>query len=324
MIQVSRGWLTLISLSFGLFVGIVGLLRFGEFNNFFWALSANFLYFVCFLLTTLAFKSNRLPTWVALLNVGAAIYIPIVVHTTHIGFLTGDQNTWYVTALAVIFGSMAVRQQVGIAVYATIILILQIVLLGGLDFVSRSGLAGSVMLVAAAIAIGSGLEITSKSVENFQALGMRERNETLLAEGAREEHRVRLSEAVDKVLPTLREIADGRKLMQTDRENIINLAQGLEDQIAGGRLVTPETQKAISSARHRGIEVSILDETLLEDDSDLSDLLEIAVSAIEDVNVGRIKLIAPRDQNYLVRLTVTRPGVVTPDLDLKLGERQLD
>lgn len=322
MIQVSRLWLTLISLTFGLFVGTVGLLKFGEFNNFLWALSANLFYFVCLLVTTLAFKSNRLPTWAALLNILAALYIPLVVHTTHIGSLTGDQNTWYVTALAILFGSMAVRQQIGIAIYATIILILQVLLLGGLDFVSRSGLAGAVMLVAAAIAIGSGLEKSSKSVQAFQALGMRERNDSLLAESAREEHRVRLSEAVDKALPTLKQIADGKTLLQTERESIASLAQQLEDQIAGGRLITTELQTAVASARERGIEVSILDETALEDKSDFSDLLDVVVATIEDVNVGRIKLIAPRDENYLVRLTVTRPRVVTPDLDLKLGERQ--
>jgi hypothetical protein len=322
MIQVSRLWLSAISLTFGLFVGIVGLLNFGEFNNFFWALSANLFYFVCLFVTTLAFKSNRMPTWAALLNVVAAIYIPLVVHTTHIGSLTGDSNTWYVTALAIIFGSMAVRHQVGIAIYATIILILQILLLGGLDFVSRSGLAGAVMLVAAAIAIGMGLDRSSKSVEEFQALGMRERHETLLAEKAREEHRIRLDEALAKALPTLREIADGKELLKIDRERVSNLAQELEDQIAGGRLVTTKIHNAIALARQRGIEVSILDEAPLEDKSDLSDLLDVVVAAIAEVNAGRIKLIAPRDENYLVRLTVTRPRVVTPDLDLKLGERQ--
>jgi hypothetical protein len=324
MIKISRRWLAFISISFGFFLNFVGALRFENFNNYLWALSTNLVHLVCLLITTLAFKSDRMSNWAAWLNIGAAIYIPIVLHITHIGPVTGDYDTWYVTALAVIFGSMIVREQLRLAIAGTVILVLQVVLWGGFDFVSRSGLAGAVMLVVATFAISTGLDRAAKTITKFQELKASEKRASATTERARREHRERITEAIDKAVPTLREISKGTKLSRSERTKVSALAQGLEDEISGGRLVAPEVRKAVAAARARSIEVTLIDEVPFEDQADLQDLLDIAVAAIESTNVGRIKLIAPKQERYLLRLTATRPGVVTPDLDLKLGERQLD
>ena len=118
MIKISRRWLAFISITFGLFLTVVGALRFENFNNYLWALSSSILYLVCLLITTLAFKSDRMSNWAAWLNIAAVIYIPVVLHVTHIGPVTGDYDTWYVTALAVLFGSMIVREQIKLAIAA--------------------------------------------------------------------------------------------------------------------------------------------------------------------------------------------------------------
>jgi len=133
MIAVSRPWLSVISLTFGTFLGVVGILRFENFHNFAWAISASAVYFVCLLITTLAFKSSRLPTWAAWLNVAAAIYVPIAIHGSHIGEFVGDHDTWYVTALALIFGAMVIRGQLLLAIFASLILVAQVLILGGLE-----------------------------------------------------------------------------------------------------------------------------------------------------------------------------------------------
>jgi hypothetical protein len=324
MIKISRRWLALISISFGFFLNFVGALRFENFNNYLWALSTNLLHLVCLLITTLAFKSDRMSTWAAWLNIGAAVYIPIVLHITHIGPVTGDYDTWYVTALAVLFGSMIVREQLRLAIAGTVILVLQVVLWGGFDFVSRSGLAGAIMLVVATFAISTGLDRAAKTIAKFQDLKASEQRASATTERARREHRDRITEAIDKAVPTLKEIAKGSKLSRSERTKVSALAQGLEDEISGGRLVTEEIRGAVAAARERSIEVTLIDEVPFEDHSDLHDLLDIAIASIESINVGRIKLIAPKQESYLLRLTATRPGVVTPDLDLKLGERQTD
>ena len=194
---------------------------------------------------------------------------------------------------------------------------------GGLDFVSRSGLAGAVMLVVATLAISTGLNRTGETISRLQALKETEVKTTAMAERARREHRERVAEAIEKAVPTLNEIAKGSKMNRSERSKVSALAQNLEDEISGGRLVTPTMRAAVAAARQRSIEVTLIDETPF-DDHELAHLLDIAVASIESTNVGRIKLIAPKQERYLLRLTATRPGVVTPDLDLKLGERQLD
>ena len=324
MIKVSRRWLAVISITFGLFLTTVGALRFENFDNYLWALSTNLVYIVCLLITTLAFKSDRMSTWSAWLNVAASIYIPAVLHITHIGPVTGDYDTWYVTALAVLFGSMLVREQVKLAITGTVILVLQVVFWGGFDFVSRSGLAGALMLVVATLTISTGLDRTAKTIAKFQELKASEQRDSATTERARREHRERITEAIEKAVPTLNEIAKGSKLTRNEQSRISALAQSLEDEISGGRLVTPEIRQAVAAARARSIEIALIDEAPFEDQSDLHDLLDIAIASIESINVGRIKLIAPKQERYLLRLTATRPGVVTPDLDLKLGERQTD
>ena len=332
MIKVSRLWLSVLSLTFGIFMGVLGLLRYPNFRDSLWAVSATVLYFACLFITTLAFKGDRLHSWAAWFNVGAAIYIPIVIHTTHIGTFFGDHDTWYVTALALICGAMAVRQQLRLAVVAALILIAQVLIFGGPEFVSRSGLAGAIMLVVAAIAISRGLDTSARAIEEFQEQNLREKSETLVVERAREEHRRRLDIAIEKAMPTLDQIASKSALTPAMREAAAALAQQLEDEISGGRLLTDEVKASIVAARLRGLEVTLVDESnddLYEDSNRWSaqnffDLLEVACTAIDNVNVGRIKLFAPKYEPFLLRLTVTRPGVVTPDLDLKLGERQAD
>jgi len=324
MISVSRLWLSVIALTFGIFMGVVGALRYENFHNLAWAISASAVYFVCLLLTTLAFKTNRLSNWVAWLNVAAAIYIPIVIHSSHIGEFVGDHDTWYITALALIFGAMTIRGQLLLAILASLILVAQVLILGGLEFAPRSGLAGAVMLVVSAITISFGLEKSARLIEQFRQQNSREREETLLVETARKEHHRRIYVAIEKVMPTLRTISQAEKLSPSQREKASDLAQQLADEISGGILMTEQLRQSVTAARKRMVEVTLIDETSVDNDHDYSHLLDVVVTAIDSVDVGRIKLVASNDESYLLRLTVTRPGVVTPDLDLKLGERQTD
>ena len=324
MIQISRRWLAFIAITFGSFQNLFGLLRFDHFDDYLWALSTNLLFQVCLLVTTLAFKSVRLSTWAAWLNIAAALYIPAVLHMTHIGEVIGDYSTWYVTALAVLFGVMAIRRQLALGIAGIVILAAQVFWWGGLDYVSRSGLVGAILLVFATIAISTGLDRAKENIIKLQKLRVEEEGGTALAESAREEHRLRVNDAISKALPALREIASGKKFSEDQQSGYSDLAQILEDEISGGRLVTPELRVAVAEARKRQVEVTLIDESETEPAADLANVIDIAVATLSSINVGRVKLIAPKNEPYLVRLTATRPGVVTPDLDLKLGERQID
>ena len=321
MIRISRLWLTVITITFGVFLDAMGVLRVGHFNDPLAALSTNLVYLLCLLLTTLAFKATRLPVWAASLNLSAIVYIPFVVHAQHVGELIGDYDTWYVTALAVLLGAMAVREQIALSIIGTVMLFGEVLLFGGWAFIPHSGISGAVLLVVACIAISIGLDRSAAAIAEFQSQTSQERHEILITETSREEHQRRIDDAIKRVMPALKEIAEGKKLNKAQRENASRLAQELDDEISGGRLAVDSVKRAIAAARSRGIEVTLIDEVEVESDEDLSDLIDISVAAIKQVSVGRIKLIAPKNERYLLRLTATRPGVVTPDLDLKLGER---
>lgn len=323
MINISRLWLTAITLIFGVFLDIQGVLHITHFSEPMLAVSTNIFYLICLVITSVAFKEPRLPSPAAWLNIAAVVAIPITLHSMHERDLIGDYDTWYVTALAVLLGAMAVRRQILFAVAGTLILATEVIVVGGWGFIPKSGLTGAILLVAACISISIGLERADKAIADFQEQTNREKRETMVTEAAREEHRIRIDRAIEKVMPTLRMIADGTKLSKAQREAASELAQQLDDEISGGRLATEAIRQSVSRARSRGIEVTLIDEVEVEElDRDNFDaLLEIVVSAIDTVNVGRIKLVAAKNERYILRLTATRPGVVTPDLDLKLGER---
>lgn len=324
MIKISRLWLTVIVLTFGLFVTVQGALRSHNFHNSALALSSSVIYLLCLLLTALAYRSTKLPAWIAWLNIAATGFIPITLHAIHIGEMNGNSDTWFVTALALLFGSMAVREQMRLAIFATILLVVEVIALNGFGFVSRSGLAGAVLLVAASIAISIGLDRSAAKINELQELTAAEKRDTLVSEASREQHRLRIDAAIEKVLPTLQHIASETELSDDQRAQASQLAQVLEDEITGGRLVTDEIKAATALARSRGVEVTLVDEydSGEQIDDELETLLPLVTTAMSEVQVGRIKLIATKDTEHLLRLTVTRPGVVTPDLDLKLGERQ--
>ena len=323
MITISRLWLSSVTLIFGTFLGAMGLFRLDHFSSPLAAMATNILYFVCLAITALAFREPRLPTLAALLNVFAVVAIPSTLHQLHIGELIGDYDTWYVTALAVLLGATAVRRQIFIAVTGIFILVIEVIVFGGWGFIPKSGLTGAILLVAACIAVSIGLERSDKSIVEIQEQTNQEKREIMVTEAARAEHHMRIEAAIEKVMPTLREMANGTKLSKAQRVAAAELAQQLDDEISGGRLVTTALKKSVKAARERGIEVTLIDEVEVEeqDGESLEDLLEIVVSAIDSIDVGRVKLLAPKGQSYTLRLTATRPGVVTPDLDLKLGER---
>lgn len=324
MIQISPRLLAFIAITFGSCLNLFGILRLEYFNDYLLALSTNLLFQVCLLVTTLEAKSDRLSNWAAWLNIAAALYIPVVLHTTHIGRVIGEYSTWYVTALAVLFGSMALRRQLALGIAGIVILAAQVFWWGGLDYISRSGLVGAILLVFATIAISTGLDRAQEKIIELQQLRIEEETGTHLTEAAREEHRLRVNDAISKALPALKEIASGKNQTKAQQSGYSDLAQTLEDEISGGRLVTPELRVAVAEARKRQVEVTLIDESETEPAAELANLIDIAVATVSSINVGRVKLIAPKNEPYLLRLTASRPGVVTPDLDLKLGERQTD
>jgi hypothetical protein len=321
MIKLSRSVLSIVVLGFGLFLDLLGLFHVENFSNFWLAISAHIVYLLLLLVIVFASRESKIGLWPTWLIVVTLPVIPIMVHVAHVATPMSEGDTWYVTAVAVIIGSLAVRQRQVFATASAVLLFVEVFWLGGPVYLSRSGITGAELLIIASIAISRGLDRSELEIEKFQNQTMIERHEIVLSQTAREEHSKRINLAMQKAMPALKEIASGVELSDEQKRAASQLAQELDDEISGGRIATDSVKKALARARARSVEVTILDENDFDTGESLEDLLDLAVAAIDEISVGRIKLIAPKNEKFLLRLTATRPGVVTPDLDLKLGER---
>ena len=93
--------------------------------------------------------------------------------------------------------------------------------------------------------------------------------------------------------------------------------------MSGGKLINKKLKRAIAAARLRGVDVAILDDGGIETvtQEEIDDLLDLVISALSGINSGRVTIRTQPGESWLIRMTASRPRVVTPDLDLKLGER---
>jgi hypothetical protein len=93
--------------------------------------------------------------------------------------------------------------------------------------------------------------------------------------------------------------------------------------MSGGRLVNSKIKRAVAAARSRGVDIALLDDGGIEttDQAELDDLLDLVADALREISSGRVTVRTQPKEEWLIRFTASRPGVVTPDLDLKLGRR---
>ncbi|MFM6963866.1 MAG: hypothetical protein ACKOWJ_06380 [Micrococcales bacterium] len=323
MLRVSRILVSGLAGGFGILLGIFVLLHIAHFRDQQLVALAVFAYFVVLVASLTFSRRLRIPSWLALLAVVIAAAEPLIMQSEHSGPPAGDYDTWYVTANAILLGVIAVRGFQLLAAFGGAILLAEVLAIGGLTSIPRSGVIGAELLIGASIAISIGLQRASSDIDRIQ-------NETLEVEAARQlasvsrsEHDVRISRLMTEVMPTLQLIAEGKKLTKQQRQEIVKLDAHLRDELAGGHLVTLEVAKAMKNARARGAEVQVNDQggSLRVTQDELFELLETAIIAIDSSHEGdRVRLTAPAEGPYVLRLTKTRPGVVTPDLDLKLGE----
>ena len=97
----------------------------------------------------------------------------------------------------------------------------------------------------------------------------------------------------------------------------------MRDVVSGRRLINAKMKIAVKKARDRGVDVAFLDEGGLEflKQEQLDELIDIVIAALSDISTGRVTIRTQPNEPWLIRMTASRPRVVTPDLDLKLGER---
>ena len=323
MISVRRLFLSSLTLVFGAFNVSLAMFRLDRYNDTWITISMGLGYFLALLICTVAFKKFQLPIWVAWLVSLIAVLIPKVSHLTLRGENLETYDTWYVTAVGLLLGALAVRGRAIFSIVAGVIFCAEVLYFGGLEYLPKSGLSGAVILIVACIAVSRGLDSSTKEIEVAQQNAAKELAALEEEKTLSEAHEFAINVAMKNTLPALKKIASGKAFSKEQRDSYAEKEISLRDDISGGRLVNRKVKKAVAAARSRGVDVALLDEGGLETKSpeDLQDLLDLIVSALNGINTGRVTVRTQPNEAWLVRFTASRPRVVTPDLDLKLGIR---
>lgn len=321
MISIRRIFIAGLALIFGGFNVSLAMVRLDRYNNTWLTVSIGLLYFCTLVLCTVGFRKFKLPIWVGVLVSAVAIAIPIISHLSLKSPILDTYDTWYVTAVGLLLGAVAVRGRESYAIAAGVIFCAEVLYFGGLEYLPKSGLSGAVILLVASVAISRGLESSAKEIKLAQdqvssELAAIEEEKTLAGT-----YEYASKVAFRSTLPMLKKIAEGRAFGKEARAGYAQKEQTLRDEISGGRLVTAKVKRAVAKARDKGVDVALLDEGGVDDVTNLGSLLDLVVAALAEINTGRVTIRTQPNEEWLIRFTATRPRVVTPDLDLKLGKR---
>jgi hypothetical protein len=323
MISIRRLILAGLTLVFGAFNVSLAMLRLDRYNNSWITISIGLAYFFTLVLCTAGFRNLKLPVWVATFVSLFAVAIPVVSHLSlrHQNLETYD--TWYVTAIGLLLGAIAVRGRAAFAIVAGVIFSSEVIFFGGLDYLPKSGLSGAIILIVACIAISRGLESSSKEIHEAQVRTAYDLRKIAEQQTLAEAHEIASQVALRSTLPTLKKIASGKAFSKENRDNYAQTEVSLRDDMSGGKLINKKLKRAIAAARLRGVDVAILDDGGIETvtQEEIDDLLDLVISALSGINSGRVTIRTQPGESWLIRMTASRPRVVTPDLDLKLGER---
>ena len=323
MISVRRLLLASITLIFGAFNVALAMVRLDRYNDTWITVSIGLGYFIALATCTIAFRKFQLPIWVAWLISLIALLIPNVSHLTLRGEGLDSYDTWYVTAVGLLLGALAVRGRELFAIIAGVIFCSEVIYFGGLEYLPKSGLSGAIILIVACIAVSRGLQSSAKEIEAAQNLAAKELAALETEKAMNVAHDFAQNVALKATLPSLKRIANGKAFSKSQREEYAKTEESLRDDIAGGRLINRKVKRAVAAARDRGVDVALLDDGGIEliDQEQLDDLLDLVVAALAEVTSGRVTVRTQPNEAWLIRVTASRPRVVTPDLDLKLGER---
>jgi hypothetical protein len=123
---------------------------------------------------------------------------------------------------------------------------------------------GMIVRHVATLAVGTALAVSlrrsSAASTAFRAVQRRRRMEEDVARARAGARRSAVEQVLEQAGPTLRAIAEGRRLGGEDRRQMIVLEGALRDQIRTPRLNASELRSVVDTARRRGVNVLLLDE----------------------------------------------------------------
>jgi len=270
--------------------------------------------------TLLLFKGIRIPFWLALINLAAAIILPGLVILQRDASATTEIGGWVVMGTAVILTATAVRQHPLLAVLGLASLVFQIVYKYGPVSLFSMGLVGAIVFVLAGLGVSRGIKRANLEAERYLEQQTKSLASIAAIEAAQEARQTRLQQVLGTAIPALkqiREISDPLSPQEKDRIRILELS--LRDELRGRALMTPEMKSAVANLRQLGVEVSVLDEGGMDDlsEEERDALLSKAIDEIAVVSSGRVTIRSPKGESFRLTVVATVSGQAAPVLNMK-------
>jgi hypothetical protein len=321
MIQLSRAAITVFTLAFGTYHGVLGLLNLDHYEQPWFAVVAVSLYLVALGLVITDRPGLKLKDYKAAIALIVAMLVALLIPASVSANHVDNHSTWHVAGVATLMAVLALRQHKVMAWFGVVLMSAQVLIWGGFDLLFSAGIIGALMIVAAAHAASETLVSSSSAAAEYRERALATAAVTAAKSASRTERQLRAGRALETALPFLKKIEsiDG-KLSEADRSQALSLEASLRDQIRGRYFDLPELLSEISKARTRGVEVQVLDDGGLEQLSDLERerILAQVATHVAGVEKGKLVLRSVADENWVVTVTASRPGADSPDLFVRI------
>lgn len=267
-------------------------------------------------------QPERMPTWLAAINVAVCAAMPLLIAP----FLDLQREgglgyaTWYVAAVGTLMTITSTRRRHSFAWAGIAILVLHTVAWGGFGAVIDLGVIGSVVWVAISHILSRALASASRDALQFTEAEREATNWEAAQEAHLTERQLRLGTTTDRALPMLRLIAEREgRLDDAERAECLYLEAGIRDEIRGRRLLNDRVREAVLDARRRGAVVTLFDEGGLDevDEASMDEALDALAGAIATTRARRIiARTAPADSDTAITVVGLTPSGEASSSDL--------
>ena len=250
------------------------------------------LYAVASIISLLPWGPTRMPVWMAAFNLVVVIALPLLVTNELDPTKSNGYGTWYVAAVGTLMTITSTRRRHTFAWIGSGFLVVQTVLWsGGPGALAGIGVIGSVVWVAVAHVLSSGMAKASRDAQRF-ALAEREATDWQAAQEAHVfERQFRLGQTSTMALDMLRAIEESNgRLTEAQRQECLHLEGAIRDEIRGRKLLNDAVRDQVMTARRRGATVTLLDEGGIDDlsDEDLERVLNRLAEALAGTDADKV------------------------------------
>jgi YD repeat-containing protein len=284
------------------------------------------LYAVATIVSLLPIGPSRMPIWNAVLNVGVAVALPLLVTGELIPTANNGYGTWYVAAIGTLMVITSTRRRHTFAWIGLGFLVAQTVVWGGVQELVTIGVIGSFIWVGISHVLSNGLASAVRDAQRF-ARAEREATDWQAAQEAHVfERQFRLDQTSMMALAMLRTIEKKNgDLTEEERQECLHLEGAIRDEIRGRKLLNDAVRKQVMRARRRGATVTLLDEGGIDDlpDEELDRALNQLAAAIAKTDGDKV-IARTVPEGSDVAITVVGLRTVGDGSASALGQDSLD